>query len=234
MKNLLFILCFMFVIIFLTFQSCTNQDNQTLKETEDIEKFDTTSYIVSGFNRLATLALISNDSFYYGTEFISCIGGSRSIKSIIGTYKQHKSSIHLSPQYIRNIEYGEIEMDTNNEILPIQPVVSYELYQRDSQAIKTTYYRLDFEEYSFLLSEEYKNEFFSEATNENDFEALAFDIKANVRFYKNYFSTRDILLDKKKFSIENLPKKWQPLLQDALDNRQPEMNLEVEDEPLLE
>lgn len=235
MKNALFILFFMLVIGFLLFQSCANQENEALIETENIEISDTTFYTVDGFNSLATIGLISNDSFFYQTSFISCIGGSRFIKSIIGTYKQQVNSIQLSPNYIRHVEYGEIEMDENHQIKPITPVITYEMYQVDSQSIKTKYYRLDLEEYSFLLSEEYKDEFFSEVTSKNDFEALAFDIKANVGIYKGYFSTTTISLDEKTFSIQNLPQKWQMLLQDAFANRQPKMELEVEDdEPIFE
>lgn len=173
MKNLFFIL----LTIFLS-------QNGFSKAIEN----DSSQYFIRGFNHSIKLTLLPNYTFIYETWYFDCVNTIYS-DIITGNYTQKNNEIQLIPKRINQSEQtGDIQKDTSI------------LYAHWSNKIKTHYYQVDINGFSYLLSDE----------NDYDFEALAKVLQKENNNYIPVFST--IKQPERIFTVNDLPEQWQKRL----------------------
>lgn len=177
MKNLFFIL----LTIFLS-------QNGFSKAIEN----DSSQYFIQGFNHSIKLTLLPNYTFIYETWYFDCVNTTYS-NAITGNYTQKNNEIQLIPKRInRSEQTGDIQKDTSI------------LYAHWFDKIKTHYYQVDINGFSYLLSDEYYR------TKTNDFEALVKVLQEGNNRNSPIFLA--IKQPERIFTINDLPEQRQKLL----------------------
>jgi len=167
-------------------------------------KVDTLIYRIKGFNSGVTLALLSDSTFFYKVEGWGCMGGG-SEKYTFGSYTQHKNKIVLLPERSKELSYWNEEnpFDYSNPEMIEYP------FMEDTIRIKTEFFRVDIHGISYLLSGEFKDEYYSEQSESNDFQELASHLKGKDEPYGHYLTGKKT--HSNMFTIDDLPEQWKTM-----------------------
>lgn len=188
----------------LSYQYCIGEA-VLLQNVSDTTKTDTIMYHTYGFNSGQTILLISNNTFVKKSEIWGCTGGG-SVNYVTGTFQQEKNKITLMPSDVKVFAYKGFYNQPDTIIN-----VTYESWK---STILSSYYQVDIDDFSLLLSDENYPD-----SKTNDFLELAKKLEKNheITDFRSFYFIREKSA-KPTFTIDDLPTKWKNILNEAMKN----------------
>ena len=199
MKN--YLILFFISLLFCSCQYENIKESEVVKKLNSTKALDTVSFNIHGFNSGVTLALISDSTFFYKTEFWGCMGGGEETY-VFGKYTQKKNLVTLLPGRIKSLAYWDEEDPFDYS----KPEIKEYKFRKDSLDIKRSYYILEKNKKTYLLSPEFKEEFFPDVSKTNDFEDYAQMSKDKESYYGYFFMMDTIIFG--DYGMNTLPEKY--------------------------